>query len=623
MKKIYFIIATMVIAAVASCQKTPIDPEKQPDGKACFESIVLRKADNSFLEKDYSAIITADSLLFALPDSLWDSVYVASFKLSKDDTLYIDGAAVKTDKFEIKPHLVDSLIAQGKQKVLRIVVKDEKSVVETKYGYNTIAYDEEAALTYLAFRAADNKDILDEDVVAAEIVSKFAIEVPGSAIGKNLTAKIAATVNDEITVNGQKVGKDSTIVVDSTFPVDIVVKDLATGLSASYVLSFCQPLTYGWLDVAKIKGIEYGNWFDFAMGEKYPYIAYLKDQLVDETIIADVVGVVKYDRVSLKQVGPENITGIKSSSVYLAVDSKDVPYIFYNDYNKVTGTTTRTYSVQKFENNAWSVLGSKNFAAQETGIRGLYKSSFEIDHAGYPFVAFCSNAAVGELAKRDLGVCYWDGSDWASNKKVSGRTKTYCYSPQVTATSDATYVLAPNQNEKTFDIYKFQNKGWTTVVDNFGLGGSDIGTVNIALHADAKGTVYALLTDNVKGPWTATIYKIEGNTLVPAFNTIPGYTFNVAESYVDFTFDINGNPIVALVDDSDNRNLVVIPFNKDTKNWGIPVVLGSGYYGRGVGIGCSTDGEIYVAAFKWGKQIDPEGKTNAMQIDLWSGTFAQ
>lgn len=576
---IQIISAVAIIAAIIACEKNPT-----PDGKCGIDSISFDKASNSALSKDIKGTIADGSITFVIPTSVTETSFTATFTATEFDAVKIDGADAESGTAKVK---------DGS----KITVKDDVSALSAEYSVKFIANDEIAELASIIFKASENS-VLDEDVAPEAIAPEMIVRVPSAAFRQELKITVEAGMNDVIKINGEKVESGATIVVDTQFPIDIVVSDEISGASQTYVLKVGKILQNLWTTVGTYTNSEVNTYVDLAVdaAADVPYVATTETTYDPETgkaVTKDMPTVLVCKDGAFAPLGTSKF--LDCATTYHNIDVIDgIPYVAFVD----AGAPTKSrISCVAYKDGNWSFVGERGCMAKITGL-SYYRFDMILDPVTkYPIVAETVNEALNGLAKRDLGISIFNGSEWDANKPVNGRTQTYCYNEKLARSADAVYLLAANQNEKTFSFYQFKDKAWSIMQSDLVIEGvTDICTYFADLECDSKGNVYAAIGDNSTGHYLCNIYKYDGTAFVKAFNPVPNATFDNTKDQWSLTFDANDNPVVAYISDpaeGAERTVKVVTIDPETKNWAEPYDFGEAaeIY---VSAGRAANGNVYV-----------------------------
>lgn len=577
---IQIISAVAMVAAIVACEKNP-----SPDGECGIDSISFDKSSNSALSQDIIGTVADGNITFIIPSSITETSFTATFAATKYDEVKIDGKVAESGSAKVK---------DGS----KIEVTDDISTMNAEYSVKFIANDGIAELASIVFKAADNS-ALDEDIAPEAIAPEMIVRVPSAAFRQELKISVEAGLNDAIKINGEKVESGATVAVDTQFPIDIVVSDEISGVSQTYVLKVGKILQNLWTTAGIYTNSEVGTYVDLAVdaASDVPYVVIGETTYDPETgkaVTKDMPTVLVYKDGTFAPLGANKFLECQTS--YSNIDVIDgIPYVAFQDAG---APTKNRLSCVVYKDGEWSFVGERGCMAKITGI-SYYRFAMKLDPVTkYPVVAEGVNEAINGLAKRDLGVSVFNGSEWDANKPVNGRTQTYCYNQKLARSADALYLLAANQNEKTFSFYQYKDKNWTVMQSDLVIEGvTDICTYFADIECDSKGNVYAAIGDNSSGHYLCNIYKYDGTAFVKAFNPIPNATFDNTTDQWCLTFDSNDNPVVAYISDpaeDAERTVKVVTIDPETKNWAEPFDFGEAAKTY-VSAGRATNGSIYVA----------------------------
>lgn len=577
---IQIISAVAMIAAIVACQKNPT-----PDGKCGIDSISLDKASNPTLSQDIKGSIDGENITFIIPTSVTETSFTATFAVSEFDEVKIDGAEATSGEAKIK---------EGS----KIEVADEVSSLEAKYTVKFVANDEVAEILSITFKAADN-NLLAEDVAPEAIAPEMVVRVPAAAFRQELKLTVEAGMNDAIKINGEKVESGASIAVDTQFPIDINVTDEISGANQKCVLKVGKILQNFWTTAGTYTNAEVDTYVDLAVDAvaDVPYVVTSETTYDPETgkaVTKNMPTVLVCKDGAFAPLGANKF--LDCAVTYQNIDVIDgIPYVAFVD----AGASTKSrVSCVAYKDGDWSFVGERGCMAKITGL-SYYRFDMMLDPVTkYPIVAETTNEAINGLAKRDLCISVFNGSEWDANKPVNGRTQTYCYNEKLARSADALYLLAANQNDKTFSFYQYKDKTWTVLQADLKIEGTtDICTYFADLECDSKGNVYAAIGDNSSGNYLCNIYKYNGTEFVKAFNPIPNATFDNTKDQWSLTFDSNDNPVVAYISDPAEgapRTVKVVSIDPETKNWADPYDFGEPAETY-LSAGRANNGNIYVA----------------------------
>lgn len=572
------VIAAAALVAFSACEKKPV-----PDGKVGFKSFSFKQANNSALPSDLAVSIddAAKTLTVTVPTSVTSRSFVPSFTVTEFDEVTSGGAAVTSDQTSIN---ITSPVK----------VNDPVSGLDITYNFVIVDNDGVAEITSLVFKAADNS-LLSDDVAPDAIASDMLVRVPGPAFQQKLKIVATATANDEIRINNTTVASGEAIEVDTSFPIDITVNDAVAGVRNSYVLKVGKILQSFWAEVATFSNAEVTDFVDIAVDGGSVYVAITENDLDgDKVTTRDLASVLKYDGGAFDYIGDRKFSGARTN--YGAIEAFDGKvYYSFTDYG---AATAQKHSVAVFDGASWGFVGDRGFGPKVTGISN-YRTDLIVDPVTKnPILGQTTNEALNGLAKRDLAISVFDGSAWTIGP-VPGRTQDYCYNVKFARSADAVYVLAANQNTKTFSLYQYKSGAWSVLVADLAVSGTtDICTVFMDLECDPEGNVWAAVGDNSSGDYLCYLYKFNGTELERFNNPVPNATFNNSADQWSLTFDAGGNPVVAYVSDpaeGASRTVKVVAIDPETLTWGEAYDFGQATSGKYLSAGRAADGTIYVA----------------------------
>lgn len=602
MKKLNFLFFVGIAAmafSISACLKNEgtINPPQGPS----FSSLKLTKASNSFLDKDYDAIL-GNQIRFELAPQFNDSTdYVFDYVLSNADVVLFNDDTLSYG---------DTVTLEKTNSFTLINTMSNESV---KYPFSVICTDHKAALTKVFVeKVADTTIMLNYNI--DEITQDLKLALPADIKGAKVVVKLEATFADVIKVDGVEY-KDS-LIYDTTFPCEIEVSDTVLNTKTTYRLSVLNgSVSMDWAALTTYKDNIADSYVrlvvDKVLGD--PYFTY---QAYDGKYAA----VSKYntktsqvDSIGTRRINDARLDGASQFSVSdLALDVENGKVILFA-IDKQFGSTGSVYS---YANGQWNLLGNGGEIAKISG-NSYYKAAIIYDPKTFnPIVAMTANAVVSEtgLAKRGAGISTWDGIQWAANIPLSARAASdgYAYTPRMTRTADAVYLMYANQQLGNSSVYKYSNNAWSCIIDK-DLPGPSVTLFQSDLKADSKGNVYAAYSDNNSGQYFCAIYKIEGDKFKKMGNYLPGVGFDVRADQFTLAFDGNDNPVLVFLDSDDDNKIKMATLDLATKAWG-PIfntgVSANSYY---VSADNDKNGNVYVAF----TQEDSDGED---VIVLWKGT---
>lgn len=204
------------------------------------------------------------------------------------------------------------------------------------------------------------------------------------------------------------------------------------------------------------------------------------------------------------------------------------------------------------------------------------------------YLASFSNAAGSSIARRDLNLCHWDGTDWTQEIGIPGRASgTYAYANVFASAAGKTYLMIYNQNKHDVSLYSFaagKAGAESTLVENLKLKnpqGEEATSINLyspTMTVGPDGKIYLLFAANYV---TGAAY--EYSPAVTVYNPATGESSLLGGVMTDIdisksrTMDIaispDGLPYVVYASSDDASNPMLRYFDKKTYQWSDPVKL--------------------------------------------------
>lgn len=269
-----------------------------------------------------------------------------------------------------------------------------------------------------------------------------------------------------------------------------------------------------------------------------PYFAYL-----DASPSYNVVTVKKLENGIWENVGTGSISSGWSGACVLAIDSNDIPYVFYAE-----GSDSKKATVKKFENDSWQVVGQAGFSIEQ-----IRHTSMVFDDNNVPYVMYSDDGNDNNIYVKKFENGSWlpVGEDEAGipvttlsqNTLFIGSSNT----PYIAYRS--MIVLNPYVFKAVFK--KYINNEWQQVGE-FILEGSK--SMSFGLYDDIP---YIAYTDGENDD-KATVIRLENDI----WQTIgeEGFSEDIAYT-VRLTINNNGVPYVAFNDYTNNQKLTVMKYD--------------------------------------------------------------
>lgn len=444
---------------------------------------------------------------------------------------------------------------------------------DTDNGGN--APDKTAEFITFGFYAADNPG-LTTDYVGA-INDNMILRLPE---GTDKTALVARFTVPEgfVVMVGSAEQVSGVTANDFTYPVDYVVRDEEAGIAARYAVNVGKILEKVWTNVASFNDGDFAN-VDFAMclSPKDNLPNFIVSRKNADDIAAGVVG--KYNGTSIatgsEMTYDSDGTLFKGTYLDIAADGDGNVYALYYNSNKLaSGSYDRKYYLKRGSGSVWTAVGAP------FGIQSASANSIDIDPVTKKIVVgFQANAASGAISKRNLDVCYYDGTSWSSENTIPDIAGKNVYLPKTAVAGGALYMGALVQNVPgSLAVYKFDNGNWTTIINALPAGVSQTNFVAFGMALASDGTAYVCAggDEDTPGTWYLTVYKCAPGetawTRVGAALRENG-TAGIGTS-TKFSLAVCNNLPVVLYKNRATDKPEVVMLDPDTKQWEDPIVLG-------------------------------------------------
>lgn len=541
MKQITKTLAFALIAlfALASCDREP------RDGKAELLSFGFSSSANPGLDATVTGTFEGANILVVLPDGTDRTALKASFTTSINDVVTVNGTEIVSEQTSYN----------YSEDQYTIKVTDIEGAVAS-YTLNIQANDGKAELLSFGFFAADNKDLLAEDLVPETISSDMIVRMKGGANGKTLVCRFTAGLNDEVAIDGKPAEEIAS--VDCSFPIDITVTDKVAGTSAQYVVRVGKILELVWNKLGEYEDggneINASSGFNMAINPKdnVPYFVY--PHKVDGSSIRTIASV-KYENNAFVPVG--EVTVEKSASLPTISFSKEgVPYMLHVDADNGGAMTVR-----KLEG-SWNVVGEAGFGEKAST---SYATRIMVDQkSGTPVALWTGNVKSG-YSYRTIGKGIFNGTSWecsnAGLPTVSGSTNATMGCSNVITVGDVQYIMvACNQGGN--HLLKLEDKTLSTVMVY--AEGNNYAS-NIGLSADGNKNIYIFALDKEGGEtYDLKLYKYADGKMSQMASTIALALGTTSGCQAAVCADAAGSVYVTYVKAGE---LIFRAIDSETKNW--------------------------------------------------------
>ena len=513
---------------------------------------------------DYDTIlgVTGD-LTFESATSPTEAIYLDDSTPAQEVTftLTANGGTIKSDKAEID-FTYEKVVDPNKTAFLNSV--KDKDTYEWEEIIGTFNYD---GNTFTISEYSDYDTILGVTrTLTFESATSSTVAVYTDTYDKVVT----------ITLNGDVGG---TIKVDTTETI------------------FTYIATIAWQTVGK-KGFSDGlvNYTSLAFDKNgVPYLAYT-DGFGKATVMKYVSG-------TWTVVGKKDFSDGRASYTSLAIDKDGVPYLAYSDGDDYGGGSDKKATVMKYDNNTWTVVGTKGFSDGE-----VMFTSLAIDKDGVPYLAYQDGfQGPATVMKYVSGTWTVVGTKGFSDDWVMGTS--------LAIDKDGVPYLAYTDMNNSFEgpatvmKYNKYNDIWTVVgKKDF----SDDGARDLSLAIDKDGVPYVAYGD-VTGVGKATVMKYVSGT----WTVVGKKDFSDGRaSYTSLAIDKDGVPYLAYSDGDDygggsDKKATVMKYDNNT--W---TVVGKKGFSDGTvnytSLALDKDGVPYVAYKDGGN----DKKATVMKYDI-------
>ena len=263
--------------------------------------------------------------------------------------------------------------------------------------------------------------------------------------------------------------------------------------------------------------------------------------------------------------------------ISLGFDKDGIAYTAFRDYEKGTTAALAMTSVMKLDGSA-TFVGDQCAMVYPREVTAIFpKSSNDI------WVGYTAGSAVGAVSSRCLELAHWNGSAWATEQVIAGRTASdYAYYVEPVQAGGDDYMFVYNQNSHSVSLYKLAENGWSTVVEGLkfnkadGTAGTDAMLNLRSLDCDvaSNGDVYFI----VGCQFVTDVYNVAVVRYRPSDQSqtiIGGVTDRDIDDdrYISLALDAYDTPYIAYRNSTDENKLYVQYIDNKTKTWSTPVSI--------------------------------------------------
>jgi hypothetical protein len=265
--------------------------------------------------------------------------------------------------------------------------------------------------------------------------------------------------------------------------------------------------------------------------------------------------VMSFDGTAWKTEGPIGIDNGETGPPSLAIDTSNIPYIAFADYEN-----KKHISVFKFMDTAWVNVGPAHFIAQHAGFD---KVDLKIDQHNTPFIAFTDSAPGAKVT-----VMKYTDTNWVNvGNKAFSSNSAESISLAVDKNSTPYVSFSSSWPDNHPSVMKFDGSTWIHV-GNPGFMPCNSYITNIVV--DESGTPYVSFCDSTKGQ-RISVMKFNGTAWVyvgqPGISNSPLYFPNTTVFYFSMAVSKTGILYLAYPDSTLGYKETVKSF--DGSNWNL------------------------------------------------------
>lgn len=228
-----------------------------------------------------------------------------------------------------------------------------------------------------------------------------------------------------------------------------------------------------------------------------------------------------------------------------------------------------------------------------------------IAFVGSEIFAATSNNAAGAVARRDVNLTCYNGSNWSTGNPLTGRTSGWVsYNPILVSSNGAMYCFVTNYSDPTgLSIYKYASKVWSEVIT---INASEPSFAPYVFNqylqdmcVTPDGKIYIAIGATGAGNYGVAVICIDPSETKPedrvyvVADKIP-LTDSIASRYSRIALAPDGTLYFAYRNDS--KYLFITTLNEDKWEWNTPVQLTSSTTTDDIIVRCDSKGKPYVVA---------------------------
>jgi len=384
-------------------------------------------------------------------------------------------------------------------KITKTVIKARNLVAPGEVVTYTLQVNNTAAEMVTGVVITDSMPV---GIINTSVASKGLVLTATGALKHNwLVSNLAAGATGTITITGEVAG---TVTAGSAITNTAQIAGSLGGNSSS------ASFTVDWWKPVGAQGISNGDTYDVKMAlnsSDVPYMVYMDWNVSQKAVLK------RYTGGAWELVGVEGISAGRVDWTRMAFDYSDVPYVVYMD-----GANASKATLMRYTGGAWEVVGSAGFSAGTATHVAL-----AFDSSNVPYVVYSDRST----AENKITLMRFTGGAWevvGTPRFSSGEAQ---YTRIALDSSDTPYVAYKDMaNAGKVTVMRYTGSAWEMV----GTAGFS-STVEFSLEfaLDKSNTPYVAFTDQTNGnkatvmKYTATAWDYVGT---PAFSqtSISGIT---------------------------------------------------------------------------------------------------
>lgn len=494
------------------------------------------------------------------------------------------------------------------KKSLFLIVAAAACVAFASCNKNDVVYDQ-LFLDYFGFTAEDNPEVLSNDIIVEKpAVGKIEISLPvgtDEEALKSLIPHMSVTILDGQTIGLPKILVDGFEYYDGAidFSDNVDLEVVNGNVSSLYNISVKISAAPTWVLEATSE-VDFYNTPFMAINPKdgCPYITGTANS--DDSAKRYPLGFKVSDGKFTGLTSNGELAQNRADNAVIGFDPDGKAYVHYLDYiNGSTAALLRS-SVVTVNNGTAALVGK----AADIYAQGSNSAIFPIASNNI-WLGFQMKNATGALAKRVLALANWNGTTWANENAIPGRTASdYGYLTVGASRGNHNYLLVFNQNVNNVSLYSYEEGAWKTIFERLVINKADgsvpetpsINTRGIDLAIDSKGNPYMMILSQYKSEvYNPAIVKYDLQSKKQSIiGGVPDLNGNDLR-YFSIAFDSFDTPYMAY--QTAEKKLAVMYVNNKTKLWSDPTILEgcnlNGIYAPTIRF--NEDGKGFIAALDY------------------------